>query len=777
MLRDKFLKVVRASLESNDVVDPALVVEAQAPVVAAIDNAVSETPAVIEPTDPVVAPVATDVPVETSLPAPTTAEAIDAVASEPAVEPVVAVSADPVAVEPPTTVVEVVASVEAKGEDDEDDEDKKGDDDKKADDAEPAKGDDTEAADDKPAEEAPAESASDETPAEPAEPAIAEDGAEPVVAANDAEPAVAEPVVAGEDEVVAAEPAAETPVDAPAEETPVSTDDAPVVDESTASVSDEPVVAEPDTTEAPVEASEPATVDDTSAPLESAPETPVDDSAPIAEPTGDEAPAEPASTTDADLSAPVTDAPVEAPVEASADEAATEVAAELDAAAATGEQEVTVDAIDEDESYADQLLEMNGMSEEAEELEVAIESLVQRAVALESIAADLTEIQRNDEVLTPEAAEMLQHAVASETAGLIEQQLVPSMESFLGRTAATRNTKVSLEGVQSALETVWKWLRSALIRAGQLFASLWRKLMDNSAMLVSRAKNIKDQASRLDDSAYKSNIYVSVSPTAKRRLTIDGRPIVGAKLITELDRVYALADDVIVNFDDVLLLHAKLISESMSSIDLDNVDSTVPPLPPLRAPKALRRTGPVAGDENNDEYENSSPLLGDNKVKAILPNATAAKSPFLYWTQRNLASVSIQDTSFVTATPSDAEITMPLLKGGDLSDIATRCISIAEMVVSHRKQYENSERYKQILIKAGDDFAAMHAQETGDRLARAKTIANVVSLYSRMIGNASNNVSGYALKCVDASLRLAQASLDYYRSNPNSPKPKPKTTP
>lgn len=738
MLRDKFLKKPTTGLESAD---PALVAEVQVPAVAAIDDAtatlvpetpVVETPVVAEVTD-------TQVPVESELPAPTTPEAIDAVSG------VAVATADPV-VEP--AVTEVVVALEDKDEkaDGKKDDDESSEDDKKSDDAEKTEPAEPAADETKPEGEPAAteEAKVEDTPAEggesteapettPPEAAAPAEGSEP---APEGEPAV--PVENVEPAKVEGE-SAETPEGSDSVELPAEVTEQPAGDDATPA-------------ETP-EASE--------TPTDSAPAELGDESNPASTDTGSETPEGGESTEG-------TETPESAePAEQPADTAAAEVANELDAQTAQAEPiDVEVTAIEEDEAYADQLLEVNGLVAESEELDVAIESLVQRAIALESIAADLTEIQTNDEALTPAAAEMLEHAVSSATDGLIEGSVVPSMESFYGRTSATKNTTVALEGVSSAMETVWRWIRNALVRAGQLFANLWRKLMDNSAALASRAENILEQAKRMDDTGiYKASINVAVSPTVKRRLVVGDRPI-NNRLAAELEKVYALAEDVIVNFDDVMLLHAKLVTESLSSIDLDDVDNTIPQLPPIRPPRALRRTGPVPGDDMNDNYENSHPLMGSVKVSAVLPNSNANKSKFLAWTQRNLASVKVEDSMLFATSNTLNETTLPLLKMAEVVAAAEVSVRIAKLVQKHRSQYENCERFKALLLKGGDDFAKAHADEQGDRLARAKTIANVIGLYSRGIGNSSNGVSNYALKCVDASLRLASASLDYYRQNP-----------
>jgi len=383
---------------------------------------------------------------------------------------------------------------------------------------------------------------------------------------------------------------------------------------------------------------------------------------------------------------------------------------------------------------------------------------------LESIAADLTELRSTDEQLTPEAAQMLQSAVDTETDGLVEQSPIPSLESFYGRTSATKSLTISCEGVQSAIKTVWSWIRAALIKAAELFGRVWRAIMDSSAHLSSYADNTLKRAQRTDESQLKASSTVVVTPTVQSRLMKGGRPATKELDLALMD-IAELVNDVVIDFDASMVEQAKVLLSRLSAIDLDNPDNTLPTLPNIRIPKHMRRIGPAVNNPDMDVYEFNGKLLCDVAVAAQIPNVTGTSTRFKAWTNRNHALLELHVSDKMGGISFDkggTDIRLPVIPVASIIDIATAAKSIADNAKKSRSQYDNAERYRALLLKAGDDFSAQHAEETDARLATAKVIVNALGAYSRNIGKGSTAITNYAMRCSDAALRYCNACLDYH---------------
>lgn len=712
MLINKFIKG-KPSVESADV-PPAVVDAVQQDVVAQVDDATApvEAPAVVE-TPPVVDEVA---PAESELPEPNTAAVA---AADDAAHPVVAAPG------------ELTVSVEET--EDKDDEVK------------PTESEDKPATTDeeKPAEtEAPAEA--EEVPATTEEPAVVADDAP---ASTDAETPVAEaeaePAPATADDQVAEEPAPAPEADpAPAEE-PATTEE-PAPTEATEPAA-EPV-AEAETTEqsdAPVEAEAPEATSTDEAPAD------VD------------APADTEDTTNADVPAE-SDVPAEEPSAAEVEEVA-EVEAEVNP---ENTEKLVQEAEKADDAYADEMLELNGLQEQEEDLRVSIEQLQQHIAALENFQEALSEAQAAEEPISPEIAGLMGEAVADQTDGFVENSPVPSMESFQGRSGSRGAIVASLEGIGENIATFWKWVRAAISKLITLGGKIWRRLMDDSARILSRVENLQDVVDQLEVRQIKASDKVVVPPTLYSRLSIGGRPV-SKTLPEELERIEQFTSDIVVNFDNDLLARAKAFSDALNQIDLTDLDGTVPTFPGISIPRNIQAEGSDEGDALLF-YSNKAPLLNDGKITVAVPSLEISKAGgFKLWQARAYCGVSVAAYGVtITVTPDGKVHEMPVLGTDAMTDVLASAEKIAKISRKFRSQSENVERYKQTFLSAGDSFTARNAGKESDaEKVAVKRIVSILNDYAKDIGTGSSQMVAFALRSVDASLRYVSLCVDWHHSN------------
>ena len=163
----------------------------------------------------------------------------------------------------------------------------------------------------------------------------------------------------------------------------------------------------------------------------------------------------------------------------------------------TNTDEVVIVADPETAEVIQDHAELAEAAKDVEEAQDVVEELEEGEAGLEAIAHDL-EAAIADGGLEPQAAVYLQHAVDAHTQRLgIRKSIVPSVESFGGKTTRQQATQIALESINEKLVKIWEAIKHACEAVWKAVMAFFERLFVAGPKLKAHAESLRKKVDEL----------------------------------------------------------------------------------------------------------------------------------------------------------------------------------------------------------------------------------------------------------------------------------------
>lgn len=421
---------------------------------------------------------------------------------------------------------------------------------------------------------------------------------------------------------------------------------------------------------------------------------------------------------------------------------------------------VVVDDISEDEvKLAEGHNEVLENTDAVNDLADDIDDTVEDADTLSNYADAMEEKIEQGEGISEDAAEIAEIAIESiyNRLGIKhEGKVLPSMESFGSTNTRLAATKISLEGINDKLASIWKAIKNALIEMWKKVKEFFMKFFDNTDRVIKVAKKYKEEVKKLSKAEMKDKELDNKS--LANSFSVNGKADL-ATCVQILDNHTTMANGVNKAKDTLIKVADKLqlVATRKQSLKDSKVGEDF-----IEVSKQISGTASKVSTSNTDGKTNHTvtigPLVKDSSFEIAVSIDDESKAA-------TMSSGTIARTSKVVDK-------VTTLTTAQMVEVLDKVIVTANATGEYKKNLAKFEELNKAIIKTADaalvtvsKIESLSSKETDEDKEKSKEFKKALDGNRKLLTSLSSNVSRFMTLIPSLNVSACNAALGYVKAS------------